>query len=121
MAVEAILQKTSKIAASDYSAKQYFACVLDANGQAALPSSGADVYGVVQDKPAVGRVTAVATAGVTKWVAGAAVAAGALVMTDGAGKCITATSTNYAVGIAEQAASGNNIVISVALIRGGKV
>ena len=120
MAYEAVLQKESKIASSDYSTKQYFACVLDSNGQAALPGgAGADIYGIVQEKPAVGRVTGVAFAGATKWVAGASIAAGATVMTDSQGRCVTATSTNFGVGKAEIASTGAGVIITVNLQRAG--
>lgn len=51
----------------------------------------------------------------TKAAAGAAVSAGAALMTDSSGRLITATSTNHRVGVALEAASAAGQLITVSL------
>ena len=99
-------------AAGDLSAAQFLFMVIDSNGAVAKNTgSGAIVDGVLQDKPdAAGKSASVATNGVSKVVLGATVAAGALVMSDTAGKGITATTGLYAAGRALAGGDADEIV-----------
>jgi hypothetical protein len=108
------------LAAADLSASQFFFLAVNASGQAAIAGSGVATIGVLQNKPASGQAAQVRTEGITKCVAGAAVAAGALVMSDAAGKAITATSTNDASGVALTAAGALNDIITVKIATYGK-
>lgn len=113
-------------AGADLSAKQFFAVKIDtsADRQVVLASTGGEgIYGILQNKPAAGQAADVGIAGITKAQCGGTVTRGDLLMTDTAGKLITATSTNHAIGIAlESGVAG--VVITVAIVSGlgvGKV
>ena len=79
---------------------------------ATVCSSNADsAVGVLQNDPASGYVADVAIGGVSKVVAGAAVAIGAALMSDTSGRAITQTSTNPIIGYAlGQATAANQII-----------
>ncbi len=98
----------------DLSAAQYKAVVLGTDGKLDLAGAAVRVLGIlVDDAPANERGT-VCHFGFTKAMAGAAVAAGALLMTDGTtGRLITATGTNLVVGRALAAASAAGSIIPV--------
>lgn len=84
--------------------------------QVVLASSGGEtIYGVLQNQPLEGQAADVGILGITKAVAGAAVTEGAALMTDTAGRLITATSTNHRVAYAIEAASGAGIIFTVVL------
>lgn len=106
---------TTKLAAASYASGQYRACVLDSNGQAAVPAAGARVYGIVQNKPTIGQAAAIACRGKAKWEASAAIAAGANVSTANDGRARTAVTGDVIAGIAENAAAGAGIYIEVNL------
>lgn len=120
MAYEGILSKWTFVASSDFSSSQYCAAIVDANGQAALAGAGVNADGIMQDKPVIGRSGGVAVLGISKAIAGAAVPAGALVMSNASGQLIPATATNFAIGKAITAASGVGVVFSVLLRPAGK-
>lgn len=107
------------VANADLSTHQFKLVTLNSSKKVILSvSSGGYVLGVLQDKPdALDKAASVAPlAGiVSKVKAGAAVTAGALVMSDGAGLAITATATNYAFGMALEAAANSGEVITVLL------
>lgn len=94
------VQSVTVPASADLSASQYLFAFIDSNGNAAIRvTQGADVVGVLQNKPAaLGRPAQIGYAGITKVVAGGTVTAGGKAMSDGAGKAVTATSTNREVG-----------------------
>lgn len=118
MAFEGILQSIpGAYASADLSTKQFFFVNEGATGIALNTTSGGIVHGVLQNKPsAAGRSANVAVYGVTKVVAGAAITKGANVMSDAAGKAITATATDYLRGIALEAAAADGDIISVLLL-----
>jgi Uncharacterized conserved protein (DUF2190) len=122
MAREIEIFDRSRQASADLSASQYCAVLLNSSSQLALPSAGVDVYGVLQDKPkAAGRAGSVRILGLTKMVVGAStVTAGDKVMVDSAGKAVTATSTNFVIGISEDTGA-TGTTISVLLRPGGKI
>lgn len=104
-------------AAGDLSSDQHKFIKLDGSGDAAVNTvAGGPVDGVLGNKPdAAGKAAQVVTDKVAKVKAGAAVAAGDVVMSDAAGLAITATATNFGSGKALEAASGANSLIAVLL------
>lgn len=108
MAWEQPLQCISLIAATDLSAKQFYAVKVDSNGKAALAGAGERAAGILQNDPASGKVANVMALGVSKAVYGASVTAGAELEVDANGKLITA-STGKVVGIALESGSANEI------------
>lgn len=104
-------------AAADHSANQYRFVTCNSSGQAALAGAGLNAVGVLQnaDANAVGKACTVVTDGVTKVRAGAAVTAGAKVMSNATGLAVTATATNHVCGTALTAAAGANEYIVVKL------
>lgn len=95
---------------------------VDTNGQLAAPSSGGNVVGVLQDKPtAQGQPGQICGPGsVTKVVAAAAIAAGALVSTDSSGKAVTSTTGAEILGQALEAVSNANDIFRVRFMPMGK-
>lgn len=116
MATESTLVSLSAEAGSDLSTKQYYFVVRNSSGQLALAGNGATADGVLQDKPAAaGRAAAYAISGLSKVVAGAAIARGAQVASDANGKAKTAVTGNRVLGRAHIAAAADGDVISVIL------
>lgn len=107
-------------AAADLSALRYTGVVIDAAGRAAAPAAGGAIDGILQNKPsAVDRGATVMINGLSKAVAGAAVAAGADLAVTAAGKFITAVTTNRRVARAVTAATADLDIITVALSNNG--
>lgn len=70
--------------------------------------------GVLRNKPNTGEAAAVATDGIVQMVCGAAVTAGAQLMSDTSGRCITAaTTSNKTFGRALETSTAANQVIAV--------
>lgn len=126
MAVEGRQDLWSFTAGADLSSKQYHLVKLNASGQIVLAEAGDKAIGVLVDNPGSGETGTVAVAGITKVVAGAAVAAGAYLSSDANAQAITATDTNvgesttgtHIIGQALSAASGANEFVTVVLARG---
>lgn len=116
-------QVVGVVAASDLSAHQFKFVKVDANGRMILNvTAGGEVDGVLQNKPdAIDRAAEVSTGIQCKVISGAAVAAGALVMSDAAGLAVTATSGNYAVGRAMSASAASGQFITVLMNFYGRV
>ena len=112
------LQTISLDAAADLSAKQYtLVKVSGDNGIAANVLATTLSIGILQNEPPSGSPGTVAIAGISKAIAGAAVAAGAQVMSDTTGRVITATGSGaYVVGVALEACNNANEVIRVLLL-----
>lgn len=122
MAREIAIFDRSRQASADLSASQFCAVALNSSSQVALPSAGADIYGVLQNKPtAQARAAELRILGLTKMVVGSGgVTAGDKIMVDGNGKAVTATTGNFVVGIAEDTAAAG--ALTTVLIRpGGKI
>lgn len=104
-------------ASGDLSAAQHHCVDVDSNGQVTVVTgSGDDVAAILQNDPnAQGNAAALMNGGISKVVAGAAVAAGALVMSSAAGRAITATSGQVVFGRALEAAGGDGETIPVLL------
>jgi hypothetical protein len=90
-------------------------------------AAGTDlVIGVCQEEITAGdatsgRVANVQMLGISRCIAGAAIAIGVTVMTDATGRVITATATNRPVGMAMQAASAAGDHVDVFLTPTGSV
>jgi hypothetical protein len=107
-------------ASGDLSSHQYKFVVMSATGVALNTTAGGLVEGVLQNDPAaLGREATVTAVGTTKCKASAAIAKGARVMSTAAGLAATATATNEAVGVALEAATAANDIITVHLYGGG--
>lgn len=104
------------VTAADLSAKQFFAAKLDANGEAVLGTDGALCLGAIQNKPILGEAVEFDLDGIVKAVAGAAIAAGAQVASNAAGKFITAVATKNVVGVALQPATGDGSIFAMKVI-----
>lgn len=107
-------------ASADLSGQQLrFAKVSGQNTVTVTAASTDAVVGVLQNKPTLGQEAAVMCLGISKVYAGAAVAAGAEVMSDATGRAITASAAagaNRVIGVALEAAAAAGEVISVLLI-----
>lgn len=100
-------------AAVDLTGSQYLFVQLDGT------LAGAGEYGfVLVDAPASGSPGSVVVNGITKVVAGAAVAAGAAVSADANGKAVTAVSTDVINGRALTAAGNANELITIVTASG---
>jgi len=108
----------SKKAAGDLSAKQYLFMKMSADNTVDTCAAVTDVaVGVLQNDPsAAGKPATVAVLGTTKVVAGAAIAVGARVAPTAAGKAQTSVATQYARGIALEAAAADGDIIEILLI-----
>lgn len=118
MAYEGVLTIVPGLVASgDLSTKQFYICIVDSNGEVAVnTSAGGVVDGVLQDNPdARYKACSLASAGITKCVASAAISKGALVMSTATGKAATATTTNFFFGRALEAATADGDIITVKL------
>jgi Uncharacterized conserved protein (DUF2190) len=109
------------VAAADLSAKQYLFGVITGDHAVDVNSSDKGIVdGVLQDKTASGVAAVLCCHGVTKVVAGAAITAGALVMSNGSGKAVTA-SAGWAAGRALTAAANDGDLITILLTPYGTV
>lgn len=120
MATEEKLITISYPASGDLSSDQY-CFVKISSSQLALASAGggADVLGILQDKPAAaGRAGEVAVGGASKIIAGGTFSAGAKLTSDSSGHAVAATTGDTINGIAlADGASGK--VTSMLLDNGG--
>jgi hypothetical protein len=139
MATNASLTCISLVAAANLSANQYYAMRVSAADTVNVANAaGIPVVGILQNKPsAAGHEATIAYTGVTKAVAGGAVAAGALVKVlangklddastattvDASGASATAASTGaHVIGMALTAAGGDGVVFEVLLTHSGAV
>lgn len=102
------------IAGADLSTHQYKLVKEAGAGTCVLCAAVTDVpTGVLQNKPGSGKAATIAQQGKLKVVAGAAIAAGADVMSDTSGRVITQTSTNPIWGRALEAAGVAGQLIAV--------
>lgn len=118
MAYEIPFAKLGTLTASaDLRTHQYKFAKVSGAGTATVAAASTDaVVGVIQNKPNTGEEVELTVLGVTKVVAGAAVAAGAEVMSDASGRAITAAAAagaNRVLGYALDAASAAGEIITV--------
>lgn len=104
-------------AGADLTAKQFHCVKLNGSGKFVSGSaSGEKIVGILQNKPDSGEVADVMINGVSKAVAGAAIAAGAQIMANASGRVITAATTGSTIiGWALDAASADGEIISIIL------
>lgn len=101
--------------ASPHGGKQYHFVKVTAAATAGLAGNGEKAHGVLQNKPQqTGAAATVAIRGVSNVVAGAAVAAGAVVQANASGQAITFASGEK-LGVALQAAGGAGELVPVLL------
>lgn len=106
-------------AGADLSTKQYYVVKVNTSGAIILGAATTDrPLGVLQNNPTSGKTASVMTSGVTKAIAGAAIAAGAQVSCNASGQVITAVTTSYSIGTALVAAAALGDVISISLDAG---
>ncbi len=122
MAVEEKVQCLNLLAGADLSSDQYKFCYLSAAKTVLrVATSGASSIGSLQNEPAAaGRAAEVAFSGRVKVLAGAAVAAGAKVMSDATGRAVTATDDSQVLGTAVIAGAAAGDVMEVLLSLGGQ-
>lgn len=104
-------------AAADLSGQQYRAVRVTGDFAVNVANAaGQAVIGVLQNKPTSGQPAEVMSMGVTKVLAGAAIAAGAEVMAGADGRIITAaTAGSNVIGICMEAAANANEIVTVLL------
>ncbi len=108
--------KVSYPSDADYSADgsgQYRAVRRTATGIVLCGAADAGFLGILQDDPALGEWGTVKTRDVSKASIGAAVAAGARLTTDAAGRLVTAVAGNPIVARALEAGAASGHLISV--------
>ncbi len=117
MAIETPGFSFSLEASADLSAAQHHCVDIDGNGRVAVVTgSGDDVAAILQNDPdALGVAAALMKTGISKVVAGAAIAAGVLVMSNASGRAITATSGQVVFGRTIDAVGADGEVVSVLL------
>jgi len=82
--------------------------------------AGAGVPGfVLQNEPNTAQAASLRAIGISKVVSGAAFSLGDKLMSNATGKAITATGTNNVVGIAMEAASGADVVVTMLCVQQG--
>lgn len=111
MATTQVVETITAQAAGDLSSSQFLLGQINGSGQVAVVGTqGVRVDGVIMNKPtAQGQACELAVGGMPKCIFGAAVTPGAEVMSNAAGKAITATATNYVFGVyMGKAAAANN-------------
>lgn len=121
MAFEIPVFDISLQAGADLSAYQHrFVKVASTSLVASLAGSNDIAIGVLQDKPLQGHMTQVRVYGISKVVAGAAIAAGAGITVDAQGRAITHTS-GALYGVALDGATAEGSIVSVLLLTRGEV
>ena len=139
MSFEIVGQKLGNlVAAADLSAKQYFGVKVDSAGKIALIAAAGELaIGILQNKPEAAQAAEVMVSGVSKGVASGAIAAGAKVAFDSAGKLKAAvlgkvdTSDagaaadpligSHVIGILLEAAGADGDIVAVQMLHLGLV
>jgi len=120
MAYEIAGQDYSFPAAADLSGNQYYFVEIGATGVTVCDAATDIPLGVLQNKPGSGAAAAVRVTGISKVIAGGAISVGNPVGTDASGRARALTpgtdTTAYIRGIALEAASAANEIISVLLL-----
>ena len=117
MAIEKVGETIPGVAAgADLTGNQYHCVAIDSNGAAVLAGDGARVDAVLQNKPNVDEAATLWSSGsVTKVEAAAAIAAGDPVSSAADGRGNPATSGDFVLGPALDAAGAAGELLSVAL------
>src|ERR1043166_4069125 len=115
MATEQLgFQIGTETTAASLATSQFFCVKFTSTGFNLCGTAGEPATGILQNKPGSGVVADVMTLGVTKAIASTAITKGAKLMTDSAGKVITAATTGSTViGWALEAAAATDEVITI--------
>lgn len=108
------------LAAADFSAKQFHAVKVDNTGKAALAAAGDWAIGILQNNPLSGEAATIRVSGKSKFVADAAVAAGAKVTPSADGQIVTATiATDNCLGVCLEATNNAGEIGSMLVMQAG--
>lgn len=111
MATEERLELISAVTAADLSAAQHKVVKYDASGNLVAVAAITDLpAGVLYDGAVSGRVVPLAVGGIVKVIAGATIAAGAVVATKADGTVQTAVATQYVLGTARYGAVAGDVM-----------
>lgn len=108
-------------AGADLSAKLFFIAKVDTDEDIILAGAGEAALGVIREAAVQDKPVTVQYGGIAKVSAGAAFNAGVLLASDTNGQAVLATSGQYSIGMALQAAGAQNEIVSVRLGPYGKV
>jgi hypothetical protein len=108
-------------AGADLSAKLYFIAKVDTDEDVILCGDGQAALGVIREGAVANKPVSVQVAGFAKVSAGAAFNAGVLVASDTNGQAVLATTGEFAIGMAMQAAGAANEIVTVLLLPQGRV
>lgn len=108
----------TKVASEDLTAKQFYIVQMDSSGDMEIGEGATDLLlGVLQNKPDDGEAGIYRHVGTSKVVASGAIAIGARVTTDSAGKAVTTTTNgDLVVGVALEAAANDGDIIEIQLV-----
>lgn len=102
------------LAASDLSAKQFYAVKVDSSGTLALAGAGENALGILQNDPTSGQAGNLMIVGHSLAIYGGTVTAGQNLMANSSGQLITHTGTNAVIAVAiESGVSGDIKTISL--------
>ena len=113
-------QAETYIAGADLTGSQYL-FVKTSGANVVVCGDGEEAVGVLWNDPASGRAATVIRDGDPHVYAGAAIAAGANVASDAAGKAVTAASGDVVLGKARAAAAAADDLVQIEFYRGGNV
>jgi len=108
-------------AGADLSAKLYHLVKVDTDEDIILAGDGQACLGVIREANVENKPVTVQYGGIAKVIAGGSFNAGVLVAADTNGQAVLATTGEYAVGMALQAAGAANEIVSVRLGPYGRV
>lgn len=111
----------NEVAAADLSTKQFYAVKLTSTGYALCSVAGEPCDGILQDDPLSGKVCNVMVHGISKAIAGGAIAKGANVTVDANGKLAVAASGNYILGRLKEAATADGDIVTLLINRHGRL
>lgn len=105
----------SFIAGADLTDNIYYVVKLDANGDVELAGDGEMAIGVLQNDPDEGEVASVMVYGITKAVAGSDFTVGSALKSDAGGKVDEAGAGDWMIGIALEASTADEDIITILL------
>lgn len=113
MAFEQVIEglEYAQNAGADLSAKLYYLCKIDTDGDIILAAAGTDhVFGVIREGNTADKPVTVQFGGIGKVIAGGTIVAGDRLTADANGKAVaTTTAGNKVIGVALMSASANEI------------
>lgn len=106
-------------AGADLSAAQFKAVKYNGSGNLVVAGAGESACGLLQNDPALGQTGDVMLLGISRAIAGDAVAKGAKLAADAQGRLVTAASGDHVVAIAQDVAAAAGDIIPVLVCLGG--